>query len=72
MKRREFTAGQGSWEPRASAGSASPGLVVALLVLLNETLQADITSDFVSEVIALEQEQKSGNTAIAIPEGMDA
>ncbi len=52
-------------------GTLFQGFVVSFLVLFNEALQADIAADLVSEVIALEQEQKTGDSTVSIPEGMD-
>ena len=34
------------------------GLVVPLLVLLDKAFQADVPSDFIAQVVALEQEQQ--------------
>src|SRR5262245_56082498 len=46
--------------------------VVAILVLFDEALQADVAADFKSQVITLEQEQQSRDAAIAVAERVDA
>jgi len=47
------------------------GLIVSFFILLNEALQADIASNLISQLVALEQKQKARDSAIPIPEGMN-
>jgi hypothetical protein len=47
-------------------------LVITLFILLDETLQADVTPHVISEMIALKEKQQSGYPSVPIPEGMDA
>ena len=53
-------------------GTLLQGFVVALFVMLNESLQADVSSDFVTEMVALEEQDEAGNTSIPISKWMDA
>ena len=53
-------------------GALLQGLVIAFLILLDEALDAYIPPHFITQVIALEQKKKAGNSTVAIPEGMDA
>jgi hypothetical protein len=52
-------------------GTLLQGFVVTLLVLFDESLQTNVATNFITQVIALEQEDKPGNSAIAVPKRMD-
>jgi hypothetical protein len=53
-------------------GALLQGLVVAILVLLDETFEADVAADLVAQVVALEEEQEPRDPAVAVPERVDA
>ena len=53
-------------------GTDLQSLVVALFILFDQPLQADIAPDFIAEMVGLQQEQQAGNPAVAVSEGMDA
>ena len=59
--------------PLVPAFGAEPQrLVVSFLVLLDESFQADVTTDFQALMVAQEQEEEPGNSAIAVAEWVDA
>src|SRR6516164_1091321 len=45
--------------------------IVSILVLLDHSLQADIASDFETQVMALQKQEQSRNAAVSIPEWMN-
>ena len=47
-------------------------LVITLFVLLDQPLETDVASDFVAEVITLQQEQEPRNPTVAVTKRMDA
>lgn len=53
-------------------GSYLECLVVPLLILLDEPLQADVTARFEAQKAGLEQEKQSRHPAIPVAKGMDA
>ena len=48
------------------------GFVVTLFVFLDEPLQADKATYFITQVVALQEEQESRGSAIAIAKWVDA
>ena len=47
-------------------------LVVALLMFLDQSLQADVSANFVPELVKLEEKQEARDAAVAVAEGMYA
>src|SRR5262249_7660682 len=48
------------------------GLVVAFLVVLDESLQADVTAHLVPQMVASQEQEQARDAAVAVPEGMNA
>ncbi len=55
-----------------ASGGLFEGLVVAVLVLLDDALEADVAADVEPELIALEEQQQPRDAAIAVSERVDA
>jgi hypothetical protein len=53
-------------------GALLQDFVVTLLVLLDETFQADIAAGLDPAMVTGEQEQQARDAAVAVPERMDA
>ena len=47
-------------------------LVVVFSGFFNEALQADVAADIVAVMVKREQSEQAGDTAVAVPKGMDA
>ena len=59
----------GIMPPFMPAGRALfEGFVISFLVFFDEPLNADVAADIISKVVALKQQQKTGNTAVSIAE----
>lgn len=53
-------------------GALLQRFIVTFFVLFDQPLQADVTSDLITEVIGLKQEEQPRDPAVAVPKGMDA
>lgn len=53
-------------------GTLFQGFVVAFLILLNQPFEADVSADFKSEMIALEEHQEARYPTVTVPKWMDA
>ncbi|MFW6151513.1 MAG: hypothetical protein ACOC6C_00900 [Verrucomicrobiota bacterium] len=52
-------------------GALLQRFVVAVLVLLDRSLNADVSTHFVAELIELKEQNESGYAPVAVPEWVD-
>lgn len=53
-------------------GGLLQGLVVAVLVLLDDAFEADVPADLEAKVVALEEQEQAGDPAVSVAEQVDA
>jgi hypothetical protein len=56
---------------RASPRTLLQGFVIALLILFDQTFQAEVTADLIAKLLALQEEQYLGNTTVSVAKRMD-